>query len=179
MNETLRGLENCVVYMDDILIHSATAAEHAVHLRAVLERLRTRRFFCKLSKCTFMASRVKYLGHVLSADGLKVDPDKVAAVQDWALPASVSHVRSFLGMTNYFRRWLQGYAALCTPLNALLKKGVPFIWSSACAAAFEGLKWALGNAPVLVLPDFGTDATTFGAATGRADMSTPSPIAAW
>ena len=63
MNDTLRGLTNCVVYMDDILIHSATAAEHAVHLRAVLECLRTHRFFCKLSKCTFMASEVKYLGH--------------------------------------------------------------------------------------------------------------------
>ena len=88
MNDVLRGLTNCVVYMDDILIHSATAEEHAGHLYAVLDHLRTHRFFCKLSKCAFLKPELKYLGHVLSRDGLKVDPDKVAVVQGWQVPDS-------------------------------------------------------------------------------------------
>ena len=128
---------------------------------AVLDRLRTHPFFCKLSKCAFLKPELKYLGHVLSRDGLKVDPDKVAVVQGWPVPDSVSTVRSFLGMCNYFRWFIQGYAKLCTPLSSLLKKDAPFAWSAACAEAFQGLKYALTHAPVLVLPDFSTDAPTF------------------
>ena len=82
-------------------------------------------------------------------------------VQGWPVPDSVSAVRSFLGMCNYFRRFIQGYAKLCTPLSSLLKKDVPFAWSAACAEAFQGLKYALTHAPVLVVPDFSTDAPTF------------------
>ena len=150
-----------LVYMDDILIFSKSAAEHAEHVRLVLQKLREHALYAKHSKCEFGKRDVAFLGHVVSADGLKVDPKKVAVVQDWPAPLNVGHVRSFLGLGNYFRRFIQGYSNLVRPMNDLLKKGADFRWDERCAAAFDGLKAALAGALVLALPDFSSDAPDF------------------
>jgi hypothetical protein len=142
-----------LVYLDDILIYSRTEEEHAVHLRLVLERLRESEFKAKRSKCEFGMAEVAFLGHRVGADGIKVDPDKVKAVESWPTPETQTHVRSFLGLANYFRRFLNGYASVVRPLNELLKKDVTWCWTSACEAAFQAVKAALVSAPILRAPD--------------------------
>jgi hypothetical protein len=111
-----------VVYLDDILIYSKTAEEHFAHLRQVLQILRHEKLFAKMKKCTFFEKETHFLGHVVGRDGIRADPAKIAAVQDWPVPQSASHVRSFLGLTNYFRRFIQGYAQLTHPLTDLTGK---------------------------------------------------------
>jgi hypothetical protein len=114
---------------------------HSEHLRFVLDRLvLDSKFYCKLNECSFMQSEVKLLGHVLTVDGIKVDPDKVSVVSSWLVPSTVSHVRSFLGLGNYFRRFILNYAKLVAPLNKLLRKDTPFFWSPSCQTAFLSLK---------------------------------------
>ena len=142
-----------LVYLDVILIYSRAEEEHAVHLRLVLERLRESEFKAKRSKCQFGMHEVAFLGHRVGADGIKVDPDKVKAVEKWPTPENQTHVRSFLGLANYFRRFLNGYATVVKPLNELLKKDATWCWTSACEAAFQTVKTALISAPVLRAPD--------------------------
>ena len=173
-------LHKCVcVYLDDLLVYSRTKEEHYKHLRDVFALLRKHSLRIKTSKCEFFKSQLKFLGHILSSDGLNPDPKKVQVVTDWTTPKSVQDVRSFLGLANYFRKYIQGYAKLAAPLTNLLKcldpgesiKGrrlrrlqpdrraaieanFAVKWSAACQQAFEGLKVALTSAPVLRLPDF-------------------------
>jgi Reverse transcriptase (RNA-dependent DNA polymerase)/RNase H-like domain found in reverse transcriptase/Retroviral aspartyl protease len=146
-----------LVYLDDILIYSKTPAEHEQHLRQVLQVLRDNQFYCKLKKCTFFDPEVQYLGHIVSGEGIKVDPKKVQVVQDWPVPQSQHDLRSFLGLANYFRKFIQGYSALARPLTNLLQhnlKWSPGIWTSDCQHAFDALKTELVQAPVLQSPDF-------------------------
>ena len=114
----------------------------------------------KPSKCDFVKSEISFLGHIVSADGLKVDPKKVAAVQHWPTPSDVHQVRAFLGLGNYFRNFIRGYSNLVRPLNELWK-AAKFDWTERCTAAFRGLKYALLYAPMLMLPDFADDAPPF------------------
>jgi transposase InsO family protein len=143
-----------LIYLDDILVFSKCSEEHAQHLAEVLELLRKHDLYAKISKCDFCKDELHFLGHVVGKDGIKVDPHKLAAVQDWPVPTDVHQLRSFLGFGNYFRKFIQGYATLTAPLTALLKKGNKFDWSKSCQEAFDGLKYALTTAPVLALPDF-------------------------
>ena len=138
------------------------------HLRHVLETLRREQYRAKLKKCEFMKPELPFLGHVVSAAGVRVDPQKVAAVRDWPVPASVTQVRSFLGLANYFRKFMQGYASMSAPLTDLTRKHARFLWDDKCQAAFEKIKESLLNAPVLRHPDFSkpfevvSDASDFG-----------------
>jgi hypothetical protein len=143
-----------VVYLDDILVFSKTPEEHLRHLTVVMETLRANRLYAKESKCDFNCASVKFLGHVVSAAGVSVDPSKVAVVQHWATPKNVSELRSFLGLANYFRRFMQGYSSRVAVLHNLTKQDAPWVWTPACQAAFQGVKDALSSAPVLRLPDF-------------------------
>jgi transposase InsO family protein len=143
-----------VVYLDDILVFSATPEEHVKHLRIVLETLRANNLYAKQSKCDFNRASVKFLGHVVAHDGVRVDPNKVSVVQNWACPKNVAELRSFLGLANYFRRFIQGFSTQVAVLHGLTKQGAPWVWTPACQAAFEGVKHALSSAPVLRLPDF-------------------------
>ncbi len=163
MNLVLRDLiGKCVVcYIDDILVFSRTEAEHLHHLRLVMDALRRHELFLKRKKCSFMQHEVKFLGHVFSDVGIKVYPTKVAVVQDWPAPLNVSDIRRLLGLSNYFRRFIKGYANLVRPMNDLLKKDVPFCWSAACESAFVAVKVALQSAPVLALPDTNEGAPPF------------------
>ena len=142
-----------VVYLDDILIFSKNAAEHEKHLREVLSILRQHQLYAKLSKCDLNQSELLYLGHVVSKAGLKVDPKKVAAVESWPEPKDVSELRAFLGLTNYFRTFIQGYSKRVMPLTRLLSAKRSFDCDDDCRAAFMAVKHDLTHAPVLKTPD--------------------------
>ena len=143
-----------LVYLDDILVYSRSADEHVQHLRTVLQLLRDHKLYAKLSKCSFNLPELEFLGHIVGADGVRPDPHKVQSVRQWPVPRDVRQVRSFLGLTNYFRRFIQGYSQLVRPMQLLLRKGAEFNWCQNCQVAFDQVKTALTNAPVLVLPDF-------------------------
>ena len=155
MNETFADMldKSVLCFLDDILIYSRTEEEHLQHVRAVLRRLKERKLYGKLSKCEFMQREVEFLGHRIGADGLRVAPDKVSGVREWPQPMSVTEVRSFLGLANFYRRFVAGYARIAMPLTELTKDNVPFVWGSDQQQAFDQLKAALCSAPVLVIPD--------------------------
>jgi ribonuclease HI len=97
--------------------------------------------------------RVSFLGHVLTAEGVEVDPEKVKAVSEWKQPTSASEIRSFLGLAGYYRRFIEGFSKIARPMTELLRKDTKFVWSEACEGSFQELKRRLTSAPVLVLPD--------------------------
>jgi len=142
-----------VVFIDDILIYSKSEKEHEEHLRIVLGILREKKLFAKLSKCEFWLSEVKFLGHVISQEGVAVDPSKVEAVLAWERPSTVSEIRSFLGLAGYYRRFIQGFSQIAYPLTRLTRKGKSFEWDNNCERSFQELKHRLTSAPVLIIPD--------------------------
>ena len=142
-----------VVYLDDILIYSKNEEEHAEHLRLVLMKLREHRLYAKFSKCEFWLPEVTYLGHVISAKGIAVNPERVQAVLDWTPPESVKQVRSFLGLASYCRRFVENFSKVAKPLTELLKKDKKFQWTPKCEESFQELKRRLTSAPVLAPPD--------------------------
>jgi Reverse transcriptase (RNA-dependent DNA polymerase) len=142
-----------VVFIDDILVYSGSYEEHYEHLRVVLQRLRDHKLYAKLSKCEFWLDRVSFLGHVISGEGVAVDPEKVRAVMEWSRPKNVSEIRSFLGMAGYYRRFVHGFLQLARPLTTLLHKGVKFEWGEKQERSFQELKDRLVSAPILAMPD--------------------------
>ncbi|KAK8659179.1 hypothetical protein V6N13_029389 [Hibiscus sabdariffa] len=144
-----------VVFIDDILVYSRTEAEHANHLRVVLQTLREHRLYAKLSKCEFWLKEVTFLGHVVSTKGIQVDPSKIEAIVNWKPPRNVPEIRSFLGLAGYYRRFVEGFSIIAAPLTKLLRKNVLFSWTDAQQASFEKLKDVLTKAPVLTQPESG------------------------
>ena len=146
----------CVVYLDDIMVYSKTPEEHLKHLETVLKLLREHRFYAKRAKCSFNLPEVKFLGHIVGRDGLKVDPGKIEVVKDWPRPKDATQVRQFVGLTNYFRKFIKDYSTVAAPLMDLTKKNTDFAteWTDVHTKAFEELKTALTSSPVLILPDF-------------------------
>jgi hypothetical protein len=138
-----------VVFIDDILVYSKSEEEHAEHLRVVLTRLRDHQLYAKFSKCEFWLREVQFLGHVLSAEGVAVDPGKVKDILNWKPLISVHEVRSFLGMAGYYRRFIPDFSKVAKPITELLKNQIKFIWSPECEKAFRILKKSLTSAPVL------------------------------
>ena len=116
-----------VVFIDDILVYSRSKVEHEQHLRTVLNVLRDRQLYAKLSKCEFWLSEVKFLGHVVSQQGVFVDPSKVEAVLNWKRPETVFEVRSFLGLAGYYRRFIQNFSRIALPLTKLTQKAQHFM----------------------------------------------------
>ena len=158
MNRVLANYlrKGVLVYMDDILIYAKTQEEHARLLDEVLTVLSANDFYVKLSKCEFEKPELKYVGHIVGKEGVKVDPAKTQVVQDWPTPTSVKDVRSFLGLANYFRKFVQGYSTLVEPLTKLTRKEQVWTtqtWDSQCEKSFQGVKTALTHAPVLTMPD--------------------------
>jgi hypothetical protein len=155
MNDVLRPFLRrfVLVFFDDILIYSSSWADHLRHIRAVLTVLQQHQLFVKQSKCAFAVPSVAYLGHVISASGVAMDPAKVEAVQGWPQPRSARAVRGFLGLAGYYRKFVHNYGVIAAPLTALLKKE-GFSWTEEATAAFAALKAAVTSAPVLALPDF-------------------------
>ncbi|CAI7730659.1 unnamed protein product [Closterium sp. NIES-53] len=155
MNHILRPLldECVVVYLDDILIYSRDMKQHIKHLRRVFEILRRGKSYVKLSKSEFALKKVQFLGHMVSAQGVHVDPKKIEAVRTWKTPENVKELQQFLGFANYYNRFVPQYAKIATPLTNLLKKNTPFKWEDVHQQAMEQLKTALTSAPILILPD--------------------------
>jgi hypothetical protein len=142
-----------VVFIDDILVYSKNEDDHVNHLHTVLQRLRDHRLYAKFSKCDFWLREIKFLGHTISQDGVLVDPEKVQEVMDWKPPTTVRHIRSFLGLAGYYRRFIPDFSRIAKPMTELLKKGVKYEWSQKCEDAFHALRHHLTTAPVLAQPD--------------------------
>jgi hypothetical protein len=144
-----------VVFIDDILIYSKSPEEHATHLKLVLEKLREHKLYAKFNKCEFWLDTVAFLGHVISKDGIQVDPTKVEVVANWKQPEKVTEIRSFLRLAEYYRRFIKGFSTFATPMTRLLRKDVPFEWNRKCERSFQELKQSLMTTLVLSLPKEG------------------------
>ena len=144
-----------VVFVDDILIYSQSEWEHEYHLRIVLQLLRDHQLYAKFSKCKFWLTEVRFLGHVESASGVSVDPEKVKAVMSWERPKSVFEIRSFLGLAGYYRRFIEDFSRLAAPMTRLTRKEVMFDSDDRCEEAFQELRRRLTSAPILIVLDRG------------------------
>jgi len=132
--------------------------EHVEHLQKVFQRLRENKLYAKFEKCKFGVSKVDFLGHRNTQEGLKMDDHKVKAILDWELPRLVLALRSFLGLVSYYRKFIKNFTKIATPLTNLLKKSSgTYEWEEACNETFETLKGILVKVPVLKLPDFDKD----------------------
>ena len=156
MGHILRGLEYrfALIYIDDIIIFSKSIEEHLTHLEEVFRRLKAANVKLNPKKCCFAKQKVEYLGHVVTPDGVKPNPEKIRVVRDFPIPRNLKELRNFMGLANYYRRFVKGFAHIASPLNALTKKGVKFVWTESCADAFDKLKRALVSAPILAYPNF-------------------------
>ena len=164
------NLRECLIFLDDILIFSDTFEEHIKRIEAVFSRLHEHGLKLKPSKCEFFKGSVSYLGHVVSANGVETDPEKIKALSEWPVPHNVKTLRSFLGFTGYYRRYVKDYARIVKPLNDLLighptnkqavaemkkkKKCSPWQWGPAQQNAFETIKSKLSSPPILAYADF-------------------------
>ncbi|KAK3569615.1 hypothetical protein QTP86_002604 [Hemibagrus guttatus] len=156
MYEVLREFlhKSVLVYIDDILIYSRSLANHRQHVAEVLQRLRDYRLFLKAEKCTFHQPSVQFLGCIIDRSGIRMDERKVTAVKDWPIPTSVKELQRFLGFANFYRRYIQGYSSITSPLTGLLRnKPKSLSWTPAATQAFETLKTAFTTAPLLAHPD--------------------------
>ena len=152
----LAGLarSSCLVYLDDVLVIGSTLEEHNQNLEKVLERIRQAGLRLKLKNCKFARTSVVYLGHVVTEDGIKTNPQKIEAVRAYPVPSNAKALRSFLGLASYYRRFVPGFSKVAGPLHALTKKDALFIWGPDCRTSFETLKQLLTASPVLAVPDF-------------------------
>ena len=161
MDKVFQGLPFVTTYLDDVLVHSSTVKDHEDHLRQAFQRLANAGLTLRGTTCHIGMEQVSYLGHVFSVRGMEPDPKKVAAVHDWQTSTDASGLRGFLGLASYYRRYINGFADVTAPLHHLLSKGVTFTWDTACQEAFDRLKTALIQAPVLAFPDFSSSAAPF------------------
>jgi ribonuclease HI len=141
------------VFIDDILIFSKTKEEHEDHLRLVLEKLRSHQLYAKFSKCDFWLTEVAFLGHIISAGGISVDPGKVRDVLNWIPPSTASEIRSFLELAAYYRWFIKDFPKIAKPMRKLLEKNKAFEWTKECQTSLEELRKHLTSALVLILPD--------------------------
>jgi len=150
-NDTFREYldDFLAIYLDDLLIYSKTLKEHKAHVRKILERLRETGLYVKPQKCQFHVKEVSFLGYLISKDGVRMDPAKIEAITGWPAPKSVHDIQVFLGLANFYRRFIKRYTRILLPITALLKKGVPFRWSPIAQQAFDKLKEAFTTAPIL------------------------------
>lgn len=144
------------MFFDDILVYSHTLEDHHTHLQVVFQCLVDNQFFLKKAKCTFVQPSIAYLGHIISAHGVGSDSEKIAAMVNWPTPQNIKQLREFLGLTGFYRKFFKNYASIASPLTDLLKRD-SFHWSKEAQIAFEALKEAMTQAPVLALPNFEED----------------------
>ena len=141
-----------IVFIDDILVYSRDEEEHANHMRLVLQTLREKQLYAKFNKCEFWLDQVMFLGHIVSGQGIKVDPKKIEAVLNWEPPKNVPELRSFLGLAGYYQRFVEGFSIIAAPLAKLLRKHVEYKCTEACPSSFEELKAKLTTTPVSASP---------------------------
>ena len=151
MNNVLTGMVGikCLVYLDDIIVYGKNLADHNEKLREVFTRLLENNLKIQPDKCEFLKRECLYLGHVITEDGIKPDPDKIKAVLEFPVPKTVKNIKSFLGLSGYYRKFIQGYSAIAKPITHLLKKDVTFNWTKECQGAFDKLRTILCTEPIL------------------------------
>ena len=121
-----------VVYLDDMVVYSTTLEEHVEHLKSVFAKLREHKLYVKLEKSSFAQERIKFLGHIVERGSICMDQEKVQAIREWKTPTNVLELWSFLGLANYYRKFIEGYSKIALPLTEELKKGIAFEWSEEC-----------------------------------------------
>jgi len=172
VENVLSGLtyQLCLVYLDDIIVFGSTFDQKLENLKLVFERIRKANLKLNPDKCELFQTKVKFLGHIVSSEGISTDPEKVEAVKEWPIPAKIKQVRSFLGLCSYYRQFNHNFSHIARPLNRLLEKGILFHWSEECDQTFQILKQKLVEAPILGYPQengtcsfiLDTDASNFG-----------------
>ena len=139
----------CVVYLDDILIFSPNLNDHIKHVKEILTCLRKNNLFAKLEKCEFHKSSVEFLGYIVSSKGLKMDNNKINAIKDWPIPQNIKDIQTFIGFANFYRRFINKFSFIVTPITNLLKNDVKWNWDELTQLAFDKLKRAFITAPIL------------------------------
>lgn len=187
MKAVLMGLEEmCTAYLDDIVVHGSSLRDHQEKLMRVFDRLRTHNLKLQPQKCNFLRKEVVYLGHVINETGVSPDPRKIQCIKDYPRPKNAKDIKSFLGLLNYYRRFVVNFAKIAKPLTSLLKKNIIFNWTDKCENAFCELKNILMSPPLLIYPDWEkgnfnltTDASQFaiGAVLSQGTIPTDQPIA--
>lgn len=154
MENILRGLswKTCLVYLDDVIILGRTFDEHLLNLEEVFKRLRAANLTLNVKKCHLFQTKVSYLGHIVSGEGVAVDPDKIHVVQQWPAPSDKHQLRSFLGLCSYYRRYVKMFGDMAKPLTRLTEEGRSFSWDEECQEAFDTLKKQLTSTPILGYP---------------------------
>ncbi|GFU60160.1 retrovirus-related Pol polyprotein from transposon 412 [Trichonephila clavipes] len=154
METMLKGLtfEACLIYLDDVIIGGRTFEEHLQNIRKVLSKLSDANLKLNPSKCKFFQKEVNYLGHIISAEGVRTDPEKVSAVKNWKRPENLRELRSFLGLCTYYRKFVKGFSNIARPLHKLTESKQKFQWTKECEDSFLQLKEALTSSPILIYP---------------------------
>jgi len=142
-----------LVFIYDILVYSKNEEEHQEHLIMVLQTLRENKLYAKCSKCEFFKNKIQYLGHVISKEGLSVDPKKISVILEWPVPNDVSAGHSFMGIVGYYHRFVKNLSKLAYTITSLQKKGTKFEWTKKCQAIFNELKRMMTTALVLRIAD--------------------------
>ncbi|XP_062118095.1 uncharacterized mitochondrial protein AtMg00860-like [Humulus lupulus] len=141
-----------VLFIDDILFYSKAQEENEEHLRLALNRLHEHQLYCKFSMFEFWLEQMTFLGHIVSKNGIEVDPAMIEAIRDWPQPKNASEVRSFLGLEGYYRKFFKGFSKIVTPLTNLTHKHQKFTWNEKCEESFQTMKDKLISAPILCVP---------------------------
>lgn len=159
MEHVLSGLQwkICLLYLDDIIIFSKTFEQHVEQLSQVLTRISEAGLKIAPKKCHFFQAQVNFLGHIVSKEGVATDPEKTRCVSEWPRPENIKHVRQFLGLCSYYRRYVKDFAQIAKPLHKLTEKDRPFVWTAECQSAFDELKRLLTSSPILAYPIVGTE----------------------
>lgn len=163
--ETCMGdlyLTYCLLYLDDVIIYSRTYEEHMQRLEAVMQRIREAGLKLNASKCKFFQREIKYLGHIISEEGIAVDQEKIEAIRKWPVPTNVTEVQSFIGFAGFYRRFIEGFSKIARPLHDLtvgVKKGKVkhppvFEWGQSQQAAFDELRKLCTEAPILAFAQY-------------------------
>lgn len=183
----LMGLNHlqCFTYLDDVIIFASSLKDHESKIRSVFDRLRLNNLKLQPDKCEFMRHEVQYLGHIISEEGVKPNPDKTQIVQDYPIPTNAKEIKQYLGLCGFYRKFIPNFSEISRPLTNLLKKDKPFCWNPAQQKAFETLKLKLVTEPILQYPDYSkefiisTDASAFalGAVLSQGPIGSDLPIA--
>ena len=156
INDVLQGMldDFCTAYIDDILIYSNSKKEYQAHVRKVLAALQKAGLQADIDKCEFHVTEISYLGLIISTEGIRMDPKKVEAVQNWETPTCVKDVQAFIGFANFYRRFIRAFSDIVRPMINAIKKDKAFRWSIECQKSFESLKERFTTAPILAHFDF-------------------------
>ena len=156
MNKILKDFawNKCLIYLDDVFIYTMTFLEHLEALEGILKKIEAAKLKLQPSKCHFATNKVKFLGHLITDKGILPDPDKCTVISELNPPTNVTEVKSFMGMTSYYRRYVPQLSDIAIPLYDIQRKGIPFHWTTDHQESFDTLKLKLTSAPILIHPNF-------------------------